>query len=72
MARTFEMARNRDFGWLGVGTEDEEFVSVYSRDKRDNRVFQLTEVSTAPLPVDYLRITREYQQVKTNQEAATE
>lgn len=72
MARTFEMARNRDYGWLGVGTQDEEFVSVYSRDQRDNRVLQLTEVSTAPLPIDYLRIPREYQQVKTEQEAAPE
>jgi hypothetical protein len=72
MARTFEMARNRDLGWLGVGTEDEEFVSVYSRDQRDNRVLQLTEVSNAPLPVDYHSIPREYQQVKTKEQAATD
>jgi len=72
MARTFEMARNRDYGWLGVGTEDEEFISVYSRDQRDNRVLQLTEVSNAPLPVDYHSIPREYQQVKTKQQAATD
>lgn len=72
IARTFQMARNRDLGWLGVGTEDEEFVSVYSRDQRDNRVLQLTEVSTAPLPVDYHRIPRGYQQVKTEEQAATD
>mgnify|MGYP001812982343 FL=1 len=71
-ARTFEMARNRDLGWLGVGTEDEEFVSVYSRDQRDNRVLQLTEVSTKPLAADYLRIPREYQQVQTEQGATPE
>lgn len=72
LARTFEMARNRDYGWLGAGTEDEEFVSVYSRDQRDNRTLQLTAVSNRPLNADYLRIPREYKQVKTEQEAAPE
>jgi hypothetical protein len=72
MARTFEMARNRDYGWLGVGTEDEEFVSVYSLDQRDNRVSQLTEVSTTPLVAGYLRIPRDYKQTKAEEQAATD
>ena len=64
MARTFEMARSKDFGWLGTGTEDEEFISVQSKDLRDNRVLTLTTVSTKPLPQGYLRIPREYKEVE--------
>ena len=70
MVRAFEMARNRDFGWLGIGTEDEEFVSVQSRDLRDNRVLQLTGVSTKPLAQGYLRIPREYKEIEPGKQAA--
>jgi hypothetical protein len=63
MARTFEMARNRDLGWLGTGSGDEAFVSIYSKDLRDNRVLQITAVSNKPLEAGYLRIPREYKQV---------
>ena len=63
MARTFEMARNRGLGWLGSGSSDEAFVSIYSKDLRDNRVLQLTAVSNKPLEAGYLRIPREYRQV---------
>ena len=65
MARTFQMGQNRDYGWLGIGTEDEEFISIYSRDLRDNRVLQLTGVSNKPLPADHLRVPREYKQAKS-------
>jgi len=65
MARTFEMARNREFGWLGIGTEDEEFVSVQSKDLRNNTVLQLTAVSTSPLAEGYLRIPRSFTEIKT-------
>ena len=58
LARLFAMSRNMDFDWLGVGTADEEFVAVQSRDLRDNRLLQLTSVSTQPLPAGYLRIPR--------------
>ncbi|MGB5678989.1 MAG: hypothetical protein WBN36_14495, partial [Gammaproteobacteria bacterium] len=44
MARTFEIARNYDFGWLGASTIDEEFFSIYSRDLQNKRVMQLTAV----------------------------
>jgi len=72
MARTFEMARSKDFGWLGTGTEDEEFISVQSKDLRDNRVLTLTDVSTKPLPEGYLRIPRDYKQTKAEEQAATD
>ena len=65
MARTFQMGQNKDYGWLGIGTEDEEFISIYSRDLRDNRVLQLTAVSNKPLPADFLRVPRDYKQAKT-------
>ena len=58
LARLFAMSRNMDFDWLGVGTADEEFVAVQSRDLRDKRLLQLTSVSTQPLPAGYLRIPR--------------
>jgi hypothetical protein len=64
MARALEMARNRNFGWLGIGTEDEEFVSLQSKDLRDNRVLQLTAVSTKPLDAGYLRIPRSFTEIK--------
>jgi len=62
MSRVFTMSRNREFGWLGVSTEDEEYVSLHSRDLRDNRVLQLTSISTKPLAEGYLRIPRDYEE----------
>ena len=69
MARAFEMARNRELGWLATGTQDEEFISIQSKDLRDNRVLTLTAVSTEPLPEGYLRIPREYQEVESGKQA---
>lgn len=60
LARWFATARGMESDWLGVGTQDEEFVSVESRDLRDGRVLQLTGVSTQPLPAGYLRISRNF------------
>jgi hypothetical protein len=71
MARTFSMARDRDFGWLAASTEDEEFISIQSRDLRTRRVFELTSVSNKPLAQGYLRIPREYKQVKAEKSAAS-
>ena len=71
MARTFSMARDRDFGWLAAGTEDEEFISIQSRDLRTKRVFGLTSVSNKPLAQGYLRIPREYKQVKAEKQAVS-
>jgi hypothetical protein len=68
MSRLFSMSRDRKFGWPGVGTEDEEFVSVHSRDLRDNKAFQLTSVSTKPLADGYLRIPRSFKQVEPGAE----
>ena len=64
LARSFGMARNMEFGWLGVGTQDEEFVSVQSRDLRDERLLELTSVSTKPLAEGYLRIPKTYSLVE--------
>jgi len=72
MVRAFEMARNREFGWLGIGTEDEEFVSVQSKDLRDNTMLQLTAVSTSPLAEGYLRIPREYKELTSDTESSTD
>jgi hypothetical protein len=69
MARAFEMARDRKLGWLGTGTQDEEFISVQSKDLRDNRVLSLTTVSTEPLPEGYLRIPRDYQEIESGKQA---
>lgn len=70
MARTFSMARERKFDWLGVGTEDEEFISIQSRDLNTNRVLKLTSVSNKPLEQGYLRIPREYKKVEPGEQAA--
>jgi hypothetical protein len=70
MTRTFSMARDHKFGWLAVGTEDEEFISVQSRDLNDNRVFKLTSVDNKPLKQGYLRIPREYKKVEAGKQAA--
>jgi hypothetical protein len=66
LARVFGMARNMEFGWLGVGTKDEEFVSVQSRDLRDNRVLELKSASTQPLAEGYLRIPKTYKLVESD------
>ena len=66
LSRLFAMARKMGFDWLGVGTKDEEFVAVQSRDLRDNRLLQLTSVSTKPLPAGYLRIPRTYKQIESD------
>lgn len=70
LSRLFKMSRDREFGWLGTGTEDESFVSVQSRDLRDNRVMQLTALSTKPLPAGTLRIPPSYKEVATETKAA--
>jgi hypothetical protein len=62
VARTFVMARERNLGWLGAGTEDEAFVSIQARDLESGRKLVLQSVSTAPLPRGHLRIPREYRQ----------
>ena len=66
LSRLFAMSRNMGFDWLGIGTRDEEFVAVQSRDLRDNRVLQLTSVSTKPLPAGYLRIPSTYKQIESD------
>ena len=71
MARLFSMARDRDLGWLAVGTEDEEFISIQSRDLRSKRILELTSVSNKPLAQGYLRIPREYKQVKAEKPAVS-
>ena len=58
------------FHVLGVGTEDEEFISIQSRDLNTNRVFKLTSVSNKPLEQGYLRIPREYKKVEPGEQAA--
>jgi hypothetical protein len=60
LARTFKMARDRDFGWLGTATKDEKFVSIASEDLSSHKKLTLQSISTKPLPSDYLRIPRDY------------
>ena len=71
MTRTFSMARDHQFGWLAVGTEDEEFISIQSRNLRSGKTFQLTSVSNKPLAQGYLKIPREYKQVKAEKPAVS-
>lgn len=70
MKRTFSMARDHQFGWLAVGTEDEEFISIQSRDLRSGKTFKLTSASNKPLAQGYLRIPREYKKVEAGKQAA--
>lgn len=63
MTRLFKMARDRAFDWLGVGTQDEEFISVQSRDLQTSRALKLISVSTSPLTEGYLRIPKNYKNV---------
>lgn len=60
LSRTFVMARERAFGWLGAATEDEEFVSIQTRDPETGTQLVLKHVSTEPLPQGHLKIPREY------------
>jgi len=64
LARLFAMARDRGYGWLAVGTGDEEFVSIQARDMADGSELILKSVSTEPLPAGYLRISPEFKQTK--------
>jgi hypothetical protein len=66
LSRLFGMARDRTFGWLGVGTQDEQFVSVYSRELRNDRLLQLTSVSTQLLPTGHLRIPKTFKRVTSH------
>ena len=66
LSRMFSMSRKLDFDWLGTGTRDEEFVAVQSRDLGDNRVLQLTSVSTKPLPAGHLKIPRSFKLVESD------
>jgi hypothetical protein len=66
LSRMFSMSRKMDLDWLGTGTRDEEFVAVYSRDLGDNRVLQLTSVSTKPLPAGHLKIPRSFKLVESD------
>lgn len=63
LARTFAIARERGFGWLGRATADEAFVSVRSRELDGDGSLVLESVSTDALPVGHLRIPRTYRQV---------
>jgi len=63
LARLFEAGRNMDLGLLGIGTKDERFVSVQSRDLRDRRTLQLKSISHQALPSGHLRIPNTYKKV---------
>lgn len=66
LSRLFAMARKLEFDWLGVGTKDEEFIAIHSRDLGDNRMLQLTSLSAKPLPAGYLRIPRSFTLVESD------
>ncbi len=63
LARLFEMARKRGWDWLPAATGDEEFVSVRSRRAADVAAWTLRSVSTAALPADYMRISRDFREL---------
>lgn len=63
LARIFEMARERGYGWLGTATTDEQFVSIASQDLQSNKTLQLKSHSSKPLPTGYLRVPREFKKV---------
>ena len=63
LARLFVMARGRGLDWLGAATEDEEFVSLRSRDKLRGKTLTLKSISRAPLPVGHLRVPQSYREV---------
>lgn len=65
LARLFVQARKMNLGWLGIGTEDERFVSIHSRDLNQNRTLALTSVSTKPLPAGHLRIPRNFKRLES-------
>jgi hypothetical protein len=64
LARLFSMARVRGYDWLGTATEDEEFVSVRSRDLARDKTLVLKSVSTQALPNGYLRVPRAFKEVE--------
>jgi hypothetical protein len=64
LSRMFRMARDRDYGWLATGTQDEEFVSIKSRDLRNDRTMELTSVDTTPLPAGHMRVPKHYKEVE--------
>ena len=63
LARTFAMAREQGFGWLGSATADEAFVSVRSRALDGGATLVLESVSTAALPEGHLRVPEAYREV---------
>lgn len=63
LARLFEAGRKMDLGLLGIGTKDERFVSIQSRDLRDGRTLRLTSISRQALPTGHLRIPKAYKEV---------
>jgi hypothetical protein len=66
LARLLVMARERNLDWLGAATEDEQFISVRSRDIKRGKTLSLQSVSTAALPPGHLRVPRDYTEVKAD------
>ena len=64
LARLFVMARKRGHDWLAATTEDEEFVSVRSRDLRRDKTLSLKSASTSALPVGHLRVPKDFAEVE--------
>jgi hypothetical protein len=62
LARLLVMARERGFGWLGTATEDEDFVSIQSRDPLSGATLELKALSLDFLPQDYLQIPKGLQE----------
>ena len=69
VARLFAAAREMDFEWLGVGTKDERFVSIQTRDLASNETLQLKSVSTKPLPKGHLRVPKSFKEVTSEEQA---
>jgi hypothetical protein len=71
LARFFAMAREMDLGWWGIGSNDEQFVAVQSRDLKTGRIQELKSLSRAPLPPDHMRVPRTFTEVVPNADPAS-
>ena len=63
LARTFVMARQQGYGWLGATTKDEDFVSIRSKPLDGSKSLELISLSTKPLEQGYLKVPPKYKKV---------
>jgi hypothetical protein len=62
LVRWLAAAREKELGWIGIGSKDEEFAAIQSREEDGKRGLRLKSVSRDPLPQDYLKISRDFKE----------